>query len=447
MLLLHISDIHFCAPDCENPDLDPDRPYRTRMVQDARARTQTLGPVGAILLGGDIAFKGDPKEYEAAFDWLTELADACGCPLERVFVVPGNHDVDRSIITRSPPTQNAQQAITQAQPHERERVLRTQFGHPETGRALFAPLAAYNDFAKLFNCQVYPPERLRRTPALPPEQDVGLPERLYWKQDLPLGQDVRLRIYGLTSTLLSGAGGLDDTRDSLYLSPLQTVLDPVDDVVNLVICHHPPDWFMDQDDVEDAICGRAAIHLFGHKHRRRVTPTPTYIRFAAGAVNPDRYEVGWTPGYNLIHLEVVGVGPDRALNVEAHLLEWQTNPELYRPVVTPQGERVERYSIAIPSHAPRREVVPSAITVETAEVVADADVEAAMSDENTRNLLFRFWNLTISQRREIALRLELIDEDELSLPEAERYGRALLRAGERGQLDALAHEVAIMETR
>src|SRR3546814_9414030 len=39
MLLLHISDIHFRAPDCMNPALDADRPYRPRMVQDARARS------------------------------------------------------------------------------------------------------------------------------------------------------------------------------------------------------------------------------------------------------------------------------------------------------------------------------------------------------------------------------------------------------------------------
>jgi hypothetical protein len=87
--------------------------------------------------------------------------------------------------------------------------------------------------------------------------------------------------------------------------------------------------------------------------------------------------------------------------------------------------------------------------VEKGEAVeqAEADVEAAMSDESTRNLVFRLWNLTVSQRREIALRLELITEDELQVAEPERYGRALLRAGNRGQLDALAREVAHMEIR
>jgi predicted MPP superfamily phosphohydrolase len=125
MLILHISDIHFRAPDCVNPNLDPDRPYRTRIIQDARASAAILGPVGAILVGGTIAFKGDPQEYAAAFAWLEELAEACGCPIERVFVIPGNHDVDRGLIARTPSTRNAQQAIQQAAPHRRERELRT----------------------------------------------------------------------------------------------------------------------------------------------------------------------------------------------------------------------------------------------------------------------------------------------------------------------------------
>ena len=58
VLLLHISDIHFRSPRCLTPDQDPDRPYRTRMLQDLRDRVTELGPAHAILVGGDIAFKG-----------------------------------------------------------------------------------------------------------------------------------------------------------------------------------------------------------------------------------------------------------------------------------------------------------------------------------------------------------------------------------------------------
>jgi predicted phosphodiesterase len=434
MLLLHISDIHFRAPDCINPDLDPDRPYRTRMMQDVRARVANLGPVGALLIGGDIAFKGDPKEYDVAFNWIKELAQAGGCPIERVFVVPGNHDVDRSVVARSPAVRNAHAAIARAAPYRRERELRTQFNDPETGRALFAPLAAYNEFAKHFNCQIYPPEHL------------------YWKQDLPLDGGVHLRVHGLTSTLLSGAEGEDDTRESLYLSPLQTVLDPVDNVVNLVICHHPPDWFIDQDDVNDAICGRAAIHLFGHKHRQRISRDDGYVRFSAGAVNPDRNEGGWQPGYNLIDIRVIGEGSARVLEINAHLLQWQSNPDQYRPVLTQQGEPVFCHRIPFPGQTPplapnpcHGTVAPELGRTPSVPEQEAANVEVGMSNEHTRNLVFRFWNLTVSQRREIMLDLGLIEEDELRLPEPERYGRALLRAGERSMLEELADEIAQRE--
>ena len=64
-----------------------------------------------------------------------------------------------------------------------------------------------------------------------------------------------------------------------------------------------------------------------------------------------------------------------------------------------------------------------------------------MSDETTRNLVYRFWKLTSSQRRDIAMGLGLLEEGEIALPEPERYGRALLRAGERGLIDALGAEI------
>ena len=441
MLLLHISDIHFRAPNCLDHNPDPDRPYRTRMQQDIRACVAELGSVGAMLISGDIAFRGAPDEYRTAMVWIRKLATVAGCPPERIFVIPGNHDVDRAIIQSMPAVRNAQAAISRADHNRREHEFQTQIRDGDTARSLLAPLASYNDFAKHFNCQVF------------------LPDRLYWKQDLDLEDGVVLRVYGLTSTLLSGAEGRDDTRDSLYLSPLQTVLDPLDDVANVVLSHHPPDWLMDQDDADDAICSRAAIHMFGHKHRQRIMREAGYIRFSAGAVNPDRNEPGWCPGYNLIDVHVTGSGRERMLTISAHLRQWQSNPDQFRAVLTEQDEEVFRHSIGFPdsqhADAPTDVLVATASaggadTAAPAAIVAagepEADVEAAMGNPSTRDLVFRFWNLTSSQRREIALRLGLISMDEINLPEPERYGRGLIRAGERKKLDDLAREVARKET-
>lgn len=431
MLLLHISDIHFRAPECTQEN-DPNRAYRTRMIQDARTRARALGGVDAILVGGDIAYRAAPSEYAAASTWLEQLAKESGCPLERIFVVPGNHDVDRGLISRSRQVRNIHKAIRDASPAHRYRELQAQLGEAATGRALFEPLAAYNEFAARFNCQVFH-------------------DRLAWKQDLVLGPGMTLRIHGFTSTLLSGAvtdGGQDDKQLSLYLSPWQTaLLEPDPNTVNLVMAHHPPDWLMDQDEVEDAVHGRAAIHLWGHKHRQRITRDEHYIRLAAGAVNPDAGEPGWHPAYNLIELAVHGFGPDRALHVAAHLLEWQTNPERYRSRQDAEGREVFRHVIRCPcdDRPPRPAAAVPSAGLDLVEVLAVAaqvpDVEAAMGEKSTRNLVIRWWGLPMAARRDIALRLGLISEDEVSLPEPERYGRALLRAKERDQLEQIAKEI------
>lgn len=432
MLLLHISDIHFKYPVCTT-HYDADRPFRTLMVQDVRVHVDTLGPVGAIMVSGDIAYAAHPEEYKAAKDWLMELAEAGKCPKERIFVVPGNHDIDRPSITKSPSVKNVHNAIKSADNMKRDSVLQEQFRDETTGRTLFEPLSAYNDFAKFFGCQVY------------------APDRLCWQQDIWLEEGIFLRLHGLTSTLISGAvqesGSQNDTRGSLYLSPMQTVLDPLEGVINLVMAHHPPDWLLDMDEVEDAIEGRALLHLFGHKHRNRIRREAHYMRFSAGAVNPDRRENGWEPGYNLINLAVLaGEGGKMNLKIEAHILRWQTSPDCYVPKQTPDGEYVFCHSIQIPSCRVAKATRPSAtekmhsLPLEP-DVGAEMATEVVMSNQSTRNLVMRFWDLSISQRREIAIKLGLIEEADLKTPEPERYGRALLLAGERGLLEQLAQEV------
>lgn len=428
MLVLNIADIHFNHPLC-NTEMDPDLPFRTALINDVRAHVHDLGPVDVILVVGDIAFHGWPQEYDAARAWLTELAKAAICPLSRIHVVPGNHDVDRAVTSRKPSVRNVQLAIKSADPTQRHRVLFEQFQDAETGLALFTPLAAYNEFAAPFDCQVY------------------AQGRLFWQHELPLDDQTVLRMYGLTSTLLSGAEGGDDSRDSLYLSPLQTVLNPVEGVVNLVLCHHPPDWFMDHDDIDDAVRARAGLQFFGHKHRQRIHRDATYVRFSAGAVNPDQQALGWRPGYNIIRLSIEHSDRNSRLAVEAHMLEWQPLPPRFRSMETDEGEKVFGHSIPILGRVkPSSRIPPVAAPEPIAEISPASEpepvrTELAMSDDPTRNLVFRFWALSSSQRREIALDLGLIDSAEMRLPEPERYRLALLRAKERNLLRAVAEEI------
>jgi hypothetical protein len=146
MRLLHLSDIHFQEPDCLEPLTDPERPYRTRLKNDLETLCAEK-TVDAILVSGDIAFKGHPAEFEVADAWLKELAAASGCRPDRIYVVPGNHDVDRSICRGSMAISNAQAAIANAPHLRRETVLRTQLRDAESGAALFKPLSAWRSSA------------------------------------------------------------------------------------------------------------------------------------------------------------------------------------------------------------------------------------------------------------------------------------------------------------
>lgn len=426
MRLLHLSDIHFKEPECMEPMTDPERPYRTLLRADLEVLCGEKS-VDAILVSGDIAFKGHHAEFATAGGWLKELAAACGCRPDRIYVVPGNHDVDRSVCRNSTAISNAQAAIARADNQHRESVLRTQLNDSDSGLALFKPLAAYNTFASPLGCFVSP-------------------ERPFWIYNLEdLGGGVTLRLHGLTSTLISGLEDRDDQPGRLYLSPLQTVLDPEPDVLNLVMSHHPPRWFLDEHAVDDAVNDRAALQFFGHEHRQRCIPTEDYMRFSAGAVNPDRYEPDWKPGYNVIDIEVVGTGADRVVRVRAHVRQLQKSPERFIAVTTKKGQTVWAQDILFPSQATHR--VPPAPTVAAAPAtlaVTDhvaTPAEVAMSSPNTKGLVFRFWNLPDSQKREIMFKLNLISQSDLALGDEELYDRGLRFAATQGLLQELAHEV------
>ena len=109
MLLLHISDIHFKKTEVDQPD-DPNRALRNDMIGDVKKMRAEIGrPADGILFSGDVAYAGKAEEYDFAYAWLeSELCPAAGCPIENVFVIPGNHDVDRTTMMSTAPRKPAQ---------------------------------------------------------------------------------------------------------------------------------------------------------------------------------------------------------------------------------------------------------------------------------------------------------------------------------------------------
>jgi len=73
------------------------------LIKDIKAREQEISPrlkkIDFIVFSGDVAKGGDPDEYKKAIDeFFKPILDACELGQERLFIVPGNHDLNRDQI-------------------------------------------------------------------------------------------------------------------------------------------------------------------------------------------------------------------------------------------------------------------------------------------------------------------------------------------------------------
>ena len=293
MLLLHISDIHFKQTEVGQPD-DPNRALRNDMIRDVRRMRARIGrPADGILLSGDIAFAGKAAEYDYAYAWLeNELCPAAGCSIEDVFIIPGNHDVDRA--AEIGPAQIAARAsLRLIAASDADAEYRKWMRDRTSANVIFGPIENYNRFAAKFLCALRPyldgdkPSK---------ERGEDLPARPFARRDLRLNDRSTLRLWGFNTILISGA---DDAEGLMLVDPAASQIEAEDGVAHLVMCHHPFGWLKNRRALEDRLNAVAKIQLFGHEHTRRVDEGRRYLRIRAGALQPDRDDPEWKPGYKL----------------------------------------------------------------------------------------------------------------------------------------------------
>lgn len=90
---LHISDIHLRPQRVKR--YDQDRVLRGLLAFLERDRGSF--PLDLIFVTGDLAQSGKADEYALVVDLLKRVLEITAVPPERMFVVPGNHDVDRDV--------------------------------------------------------------------------------------------------------------------------------------------------------------------------------------------------------------------------------------------------------------------------------------------------------------------------------------------------------------
>src|ERR1035437_3600794 len=276
LTFIHLADIHF---QVRKAVYDLDRDLRNELERDAREMLKTLPVPVSILIGGDVAFKGVPEEYDTAWEWLSgRLCPMLGTPTENIRCVPGNHDVNRTTIEHSRSMRDCYKRLREIHVNQIHDELVDYLQEP---RVFYEKLVAYNRFAVKFDC------------------DLSI-SRPYWESDYRLDDVTTLRVRGLNSTLISSQDD-DDGANKLVVGEYQGVLQREDNVEYMVLCHHPPQWLRDQDRIQDALDSRSRIQLYGHKHVQKLTPIgDKCLRMSAGAVHPDRREPDWKPRHKRV---------------------------------------------------------------------------------------------------------------------------------------------------
>lgn len=292
---LHLSDLHFGHGDAEHGwdqklVLQALRVDVQKLVQEGRVSVPNC-----ILVTGDIAFSGATRrdtEYTDASEYLLAVAADLKLSAQAVYLVPGNHDVQRS----ADQDRNLRRLVKELRAGDES--IDEVVGNPDDSALLRRRQANYWTFARSF--AVHSSESSFHT-----------------RRDLRFGP-LTVRILGLNTSMLA-ADDQDRGRLRVGKGALAQLLSTPVAAQELVIAmsHHPltGGWLADEREVEAWLRRHAHIHLSGHVHEAasehlRTGARGELIRVTAGAAHGEKSPPGVpvSHGYNFASVVLTADG-------------------------------------------------------------------------------------------------------------------------------------------
>ncbi|WP_338848011.1 metallophosphoesterase [Massilia sp. W12] len=306
---LHISDLHF-----EGKHAWRDDGPRKKLLKYLRERFEEqpdLRP-DLVFCTGDIAFgeKGDEplaQQYQSAQKFFEALLTVCGegQPLarERLFVTPGNHDVNRYETD-----EDAQEALIAKAKNSHEHFKNMNNRIAQRSKEFcnaMARLQAYSMFVKTW---------------LPHQHDAE--GRCHYAQVLQIN-GLQVGIAGLNSAWTC-AGPHDHGHIWLggqwQFENAQTALEDAD--IKIGMMHHPADWLCaaEHSYAKTQIQTQYDFWLSGHVHHAWVEDGIEHVKVAAGAVGAETFDE--------FGLNLVRIGDDGQAKVYLHAFrdDWIIKP-------------------------------------------------------------------------------------------------------------------------
>lgn len=415
--LVHLSDIHF-SPRDDLSQFDLDQQIRKALLEDLQQKPADGANYDGVLITGDIAYGGKQDDYKKAQLFLNEIFNRTGTSASRTYMIPGNHDIDRDYVEPEFPLWASHVGLRESKDPVIWRDVIAKQLQRDPLHSMLAPLKGYNDFAQGYDC-------------------LTNPEQLAWHRIFPekLDDGRAVRLHGLNSALISDKG---DAPGNLLVSEFQTShFEHTPGVVDVALCHHPPEWLMDKAALRNALRTFAPVALFGHEHSTRIIPDDKQVQLFAGAVQPSRRDAAdWLPTYHIVQLGVDGPEDNRELVVRIHTREFDESNYKFRPRRNERDEKVDEHRLALdPWTAPISEV--KIVECSPApEVCSTVDVKSAelsmptQTDTAKRELLVHFFRLGTPDRYAAANEAGLLRDGDDALPPQTMWAEVFRRASE-----------------
>lgn len=287
---LHLSDWHQKGKEFERLKV---RDALLKDIKERAAISPDLAKIDFIIFSGDVAFSGKPEEYQTAINqFFTPLLDTTGIGRDRLFIVPGNHDIEWEALellpNDLPQKLNSPEKVSDWLTNERKRST------------LLGPMNTYSQFIKDFLGNETSPE----------------PAYSYTCHFEAEGK--KIAVVCLNSAWLCAQNrdkdGRVNDRGNLMLGEPQVydALAKSDNAeIRIAVLHHPFDWLVEfeQHGLEERLGRECHFILRGHQHLPQVNVVhgtsgdcviiPAGASYSRDALSGPRY----ANAYNFVHLD------------------------------------------------------------------------------------------------------------------------------------------------
>lgn len=302
--ILLLSDIHFIH--CE----DDENEYRSleTAFMEAMDNIRDDGGVNQILICGDVANKGKAEEYEKAEAFIKDVFEHLGCDEKQtqLYVVPGNHDIDRCVNKSS---RLLFRPMLLDPDKGDEFIYNAKHKELDALRILYSPLEAYHKFANMHSSADAIAVGILE--GVPNFNDKG------FRKEVQLGtlDNYVIMLHCLNSTLACDEDEVNDpnavapNEHKLFLTKYAYNPDTPITTVNISMMHHPLAWFENNKAIQEEFDRKFKIQIYGHVHTQSIKQDregKSAIRLQCGSLHPGNYgdsEI-YPPIYNILELNI-----------------------------------------------------------------------------------------------------------------------------------------------